>query len=394
MRATNEFFGKRPNWVLHHPEMRGNPYNQSVYTHLRGMNPYTRWKSERELARVVSNDTGLTEAACRKALAALRKCMFYIIDGEGKLVFGDQELVMGVAKVVTPVATVVTPVASTGYPGSQIGYPGSQHSHTGQGFPPYREIEILVDPIKERGTYVPLSSPEEGRPVILGADPEREEPSKKKAAPNETQKVFDHFNFMARKMGANPVVDVKDVSAFKAHTKRSLGRGLTAKDLTSMIDAFFQFDRNRNHRSPWKVFWTANVQRTLMAEGGSVRTDDPIMDWISNDFSRTGHLPWEPSFDDDFRTLVHLTGMSVAYRYPDLLANIARISAGDTALAEKMLFCAASLIDQCLHGEDDRTLRETLSCSGVQLPKDLNPKKVRKESMTLREAVLTAMRHN
>lgn len=393
MRATNEFFGKRPNWVLQHPKMRGNPYNQSVYTHLRGLNPYTRWRSERELARAVANDTGLTESACRKSLTTLRKCLFFIIDGEGKLVFGDQEMVMGVAKVVTPVATVATPVTNSGYPHSQIGYPGNQDSHTGQGFPPYREIEILIDPLQDRGTYVPLSSPEEEDPVILGADPEEENVNVKPNL-NAPLQVFDHFNFIARKMGANPVTDVKDRVAFLAQVKRSFRRGLTAKDLTGMIDAFFQFDRNRNHRSPWKVFWTSDIQRSLMAEGGAVNTDDPVLKWISNDFFRTESLPWPAEFDDSFRTLVHLTGMSVAYRYPDMLANIARISSGDTDLAERMLSCAASLIEQCLHGEDDGSLRETLSCSGVQLPKDLKPKKVRKESMTLREAVLTAARLN
>lgn len=388
MRATNEFFGKRPNWILRHPEMRGNPYAQSVYTHLRGMNPYIRWKSERELARAVATDTGFTESTCRKTLTTLRKCLFFIIDGDGKLVFGDEEMVMGVAKVDTPVTT-------TGYPGSQNGYPGSQHSHVGQGFPLYREIEILVETVKERGTYVPLSSPEEDSILILGADPETPKETKVHNKPlNEVQQVFDHFNLVARRVGAAPVAGANDASAFKAQVKRSLNRGLSVRDITGMIDGFFQFDRNREHRSPWKLFWSSDVQRKMLAVGGIVKSSDPVMNWISNDFCRTEDLPWSDLFDDSFRSLVHRTGMSVAYRYPDLLANIARISAGDTALAEQMLLCASSLIDHCLHGEDDKSLRETLTVSGVEVPKDLKPKKVRRESMTLREAVLTAIRHN
>jgi len=86
--------------------------------------------------------------------------------------------------------------------------------------------------------------------------------------------------------------------------------------------------------------------------------------------------------------------MAVAYRYPDMLASIAKTSSGDAGLAEDLLTCAASLIDQCLDGEEDKSLRDRLTGAGVVLPKDLKPNKVRREAMTLREAVLTAARLN
>lgn len=393
LRTTDEFFGKRPNWILDHPEMRGNAYNQSVYTHLRGLSPYTKWRSERELARAVSTETGFTEAACRKALATLKKCAFYSINDDGKLSFGDREVVMGVAILAMGVAKVDTGVATTGYRGSQSGYVGSQDSQQAQGIQPYRDIDVLVETLEGKGTNVPLPSPEGGARLILGADPE-EENEMNKVIVNKPLQVFDYFNFVARKYGAVPVTDTKDRVAFLSQVKRSIQRGMNVRDIMRMIDAFFQFDRHREHRSPWKVFFTNEVQRTLMAVGGGVESNDPILDWISNDFQRTEELPWDESFDAIFQRLVHHSGMSVAYRYPDVLASIAKISSGDDVLAESLLTCAASLIDQYLNGEEDKVLRGRICDAGVLLPKDLKPNKVRREAMTLREAVLTTARLN
>lgn len=227
--------------------------------------------------------------------------------------------------------------------------------------------------------------------MILGADPHHEQDTNHRK-PNQAQQVFDYFNFVARKNGANPVTDVKDRVAFLSHAKRSINHGTTVANLMEMTNRFFQFDRNREHRAPWKLFWTKDTQTKLMSENEDQTIGDPVLNWIGNDFCRTGDLPWSDIFDEEFRTMVHHTGMSVAYRYPDLLANIARISSGNTALAERMLVFAASLIEQCLHGNDDRELRSVLTDSGVTLPNDLKPKRVRREAMTLREAVIIASR--
>lgn len=389
--TTPEYFGKRPNWILKHPTMRGNAYAQAIYTHLRGMPPQGTWKSERALARSVSDDTGFTESVCRKTISTLKSSGFITFTACGKLEFGTEETV------------------TSGYPGSQIGYGGSQSGYGGshyntseQELCAYREVEsreiLELEGIGTTSLYLEQAANDvhEGGTVILGADgnSEWEAPAKPPRKSNETLMVFDHFNFAARRTGSTPVKSPAERAAFMSQIKRLLATGHTVVSLREMIEVFFQNDRFRNHQSPWKLFCSQDIQRTL-TPNAPLRIHDEVLAWVANDFVREASLPWPEEFDTVFRTLVLRRGLAVAYRYPDLLASIAHTSHADADTAELLLATASTLIDQLLNEPHAAhlTLITQLRTAGVVLPKDLTVSKhIRKEAMTLREAVLAIPR--
>lgn len=229
--------------------------------------------------------------------------------------------------------------------------------------------------------------------MILGADETEEQELVPKLNP--VLRVFDHFNFAARKAGGFPVTNMQDRKIFMSNIKRMLSSGHTHRSLSGMVDQFFQFDRNRENRYAWKVFCTKEEQRRLSSTASHIQITDSVLAWVAQDFVREGSLPWEEAFDMVFRSLVHRRGMSVAYRYPDLLASIALVSSGDSESAEQLLLSATSLIDSYLNGVDKShtsAYRTVLSTAGVPIPNDLTHSNIRKEAMTLQEAVLSIPR--
>lgn len=395
MRTTGrdgDFFGKRPNWVLKHPAIYGNAYHQAVYTHLRGMNPRLSWKSERELTGQVSTETGFGLSTCRKSYAVLKKSGLVTLSSDGFLTFEDDP-------------TRVLRDTEGGSGCSQSGSGGSQSGYTQSHFTPSdlpvcdtRSVDQIEIELEGIGTNVPIPFPEgnfvhEEEPVILGADTEVPEPPKGKT-PNLPLQVYDYFNFVARKMNSVPITDVKDRVAFLAQMKRSLNSGLTVQSLMGMIDRFFQYDRNRQHRYPWKIFVMKETQQKLLSTATAVRIEDEVLDWIGRDFSRSQPLPWDESFDEFFQTLVQRRGMVLAYRYPDLLSQIAKVASGDRTLAQNLVSSASSLITNYLNDNTADDELAELKNAGITLPTDLSPRRIRKEALTLQEAVLTASRRN
>jgi len=397
-----KFFGKRPNWILQHPTMYGNAYAQAVYTHLRGMDPSLIWRSERDLAKSVSDQTGFSLSVSRKSLAAIKKAHFYTFSVDGKLLFPGPDSVLREQQ--------------SGYVGSQSGYTGSQSGYVGSHSDPSEQVEcatrevekveVLVPVVTAIGDRTNVLSPitgadahkvNEQAALILGVDPDEEVKENKtpKKRP-ETDEVLDHFNFIARKMGAAPVTGTQDIVMFKAHTKRALKSGLTVKSLVSMIDSYFQLDRNRQHRYPGRIFYAKEVQQKLSRNVRHVEINDEVLLWMSNDFTRTQELPWPEECDRPLQNLVFRQGMSLAYRYPDLLSQIIKKSEGDLETAETLISSAATLINLYLQAEED-SVPETLAVlrgAGIELPKDLSRKRIRKEAMTLQEAIVTAHRLN
>lgn len=233
-------------------------------------------------------------------------------------------------------------------------------------------------------------------PMILGADidtpPSPEVPRKKTKAVSPTQDILDYWNFTARRVGATPVTKQQDRIIFLAQAKRTLAGGVTPFGMKSMIADFFQRDSHRDHRAPHLVFFSKDIQRTLMS-GRHVDIDDVVLGWVASGFTDYKTLPWSEEFCNDFQNVVLRRGLSVVYRYPDLVASIARAARGDIVLARTLITDAATLLDEGLNGqakESDRICAKFAS-TGVTLPPDLaKGKPSRTEASSLQEAVLVA----
>lgn len=386
MRHTDDHFAKRPNWILRHPVMRGNPYNQAVYTHLRGLNPYTRWRSVRQLCAHIAEETGFTESSCRKAMTALSSAGFVLLQDDGVLKFGEQSdcgVATQVAKVDTPVAKMATQVAT---------------------LPPVSRDDARIDNREidrdsSSGTSVPLLLLKivgensvhkvKGRKnMILGADPH----ATATAPPPSSREVLRIFNTEARRVGANPVKSQDEIIKFSSLAKRALQSGHSQKSLTEMILTFFQFDRNREHPCPWRVFFSTEVFNKLQTDVVGITISDPLLNWIYSDFSHSPELPWDADFNETFQTLVYRRGVSLTYRYADLTAEVARTAHGDVQLAETLITAAAQVLHEYLSGNDAEHHLAILKSHGVLLPKDFSKTRVRKEASTMQEAVLIAFR--
>lgn len=232
--------------------------------------------------------------------------------------------------------------------------------------------------------------------MILGADidrsPSPEVPPKKSKAVSPTLDVLDYWNFIARRVGAVPVSKQQDRIIFLTQVKRILAGGVTPFGIKSMIADFFQRDSHREHRAPHMVFFSKDVQRTFMS-GRDIHVDDDVLSWVASGFVESTSVPWSDDFCREFQNMVLRRGLSVVYRYPDLVASIARVASGDIALAKRLVSDAATLLDEGLAGrciESDRICANFTSL-GVILPTDLaSGSPSRTEASSLQEAVLVA----
>lgn len=259
---------------------------------------------------------------------------------------------------------------------------------------------------KDRGTTSLYPSPavnnvhneESGTfdPVILGSDPTSpvrdESPRTKKKAISPAVDILEFWNLTARRLGATPVINQKDRIIFLTQAKRLIAGGLTGFSLKSMISDFFQRDSHREHRTPHLVFFSKDIQRTLMS-GRDVVVDDEVMGWVAGGFGHGDKLPWSEEFCHAFQSIVLRRGLAVVYRYPELVTSIARAADGNIDTAKTLVTQAAALVDAHLNGsiEESARISATLTGGGVILPPDLAAGRMsRQEASTLQEAVLVA----
>lgn len=398
MRTTKEHFGKRPNWILTHEVMRGNAYNQAIYTHLRGMNPYMRWRSVRFLAENIAQETGFTESVCRKALTALKSAGFFTLNDSGAILFGSQRAVKALTK---PGYTG----NQSGYTGSQSGYTGNQTTTSEQGFLEHidnRDIEkVVVETHNGTGTNVPVPFLKTANDVhfqteedvILGADPSPPSPPQRTAPKKPSTKDIIHFfNYAATRAHAPTITTQEDIIVFSSQIKKALSAGHTLESLREMIHAFFQFDRHKEHPCPWKVFLSDKVFSELQSSVAGISVEDPVLRWIHEDFRRTDPLPWGEDFDELFESAVYRRGMSLLFRYADLVASVAIASGGEIELAKDLLDTASTALSSHLNGESATGELALLQQQGVVIPHDFSRSKIRKECKTVQESVLMALR--
>ena len=229
---------------------------------------------------------------------------------------------------------------------------------------------------------------------IFGADPDDtrdwdETPALEKLS-HDTTDVLQHFNFVARQVGATPVA-VKDRPAFRIQIKRLLKNGVTPADLQRMIEKFFTFSRNVESSTPWKYFCTNSVQASLLASTTEIVAISPILGWIADEFEYTDVLPWDEEINSRIRKLIWRRAMDLAYTYPELLADIVVIPAYDasaqpdgTEHLSMLLLCASTLLSE----PGDASAVEYLTAHGVNVPSELMERgTLRKPTASLRQAV-------
>jgi DNA-binding transcriptional ArsR family regulator len=237
-------------------------------------------------------------------------------------------------------------------------------------------------------------------PMILGADPDapavsapvRTRPPKAKKPVAPSIDLLQYWNFLARRYSARPVTEVTDHRIFQSQVKRLLAKGLTAFSLRTMMSDFFQIDRHREHRTPHLVFFSTDVQRSLLPMTLAIDIDDPVLGWMASGFSDRAALSWSEEFCDSFQNVALRRGLSLMYRYPEVLASIAVVSDGDIDVARSLITDAQSLLDARLNNDSDAVsdLSTTLATSGVTLPADLTSgrRSLRDEAASLQAAVL------
>ena len=241
----------------------------------------------------------------------------------------------------------------------------------------------------------PIDQGEENMP-IFGADPEEEHswdetPALEKLA-HDTTDVLQHFNFVARQVGATPV-EVKDRPAFRVQIKRMLKNGLTPADMNRMIEAFFNLARNTESAAPWKAFCTNSVQSSLISNVTDLVTATPILGWIADEFEHTDVLPWDEEINSRIRKMIWRRAMDLAYTYPELLAEIVVVPPYDASseddgleLLALLFLCASTLLSE--PGESSAV--EQLQAHGVNVPQDLlGHGTLRKPTTSLRQSVAT-----
>lgn len=238
--------------------------------------------------------------------------------------------------------------------------------------------------------------------VILGADPDAEPredtPAKKPKARRPvppTTEVLDHWNLTARRTGSTPVTGSHDLMIFRTQTKRLLKAGLSVAALRAMINEFFRLDRHREAQAPHLLFFSKDVQRRLLAavNDTSAQVSDIVLGWVGRGFVRQEDLPWDEGFDQQFQNLVLRRALSLAYRYPEVVADIARTAQGDPDLAKALLSRANEALEAALTGMRDNLpqMCDALASQGVTLPAPLRGRgEVRPEASTLHEAVMVA----
>lgn len=307
---------------------------------------------------------------------------------------------------VTPWVTPVTPIGVTRMsplarkikksgvtPVSPLNPPQTLMAQGKSRFP----IEVLANAcvlggkeVGGKGTYGPCASAPED-PMILGADPHEEPatpPAKKRS---DVLPLVSHFTHHPQVVMLRSY-PTSEVAMLRKSMKLLLAGGMDKKTIISMIDKFYSIDRFRLSDRAAFLFSSKKIQGELLAMvGGSVSTDDPVLTLMLSDFFREGvDLPWSEAYDDDLRKAVVSLGLDACYRYPELVASLANVFAGDfnndsftSALSalNELVLCINNNTKNCTH---------LLELIPIALPKELrtfNTKALRAPAGTIAEAV-------
>jgi hypothetical protein len=205
----------------------------------------------------------------------------------------------------------------------------------------------------------------------------------------EVTSLMDYFNFASRKAGSNAVPTCEAV-IFRTKL-RQMSTGLSMRSIKANIDSFFSLARNREHPAPWRVFVMTKVQADLLQQTGATpKTVDPVLAWVSDDFTRTGDLPWEQGEDNNFRRIL-LANIMLMYRYPEVVAQV--VTEHSSEDSSKILDDLHNFVAAVLASEDTRSIRSSLTRYGVHIPTSMtNPRTVRPVATTLAEAIVRSQR--
>jgi hypothetical protein len=177
---------------------------------------------------------------------------------------------------------------------------------------------------------------DEGANMILGGDPEDEKPEppakpKRKRAPSDIHSLSTEFLYHPKSRATSSTYTPKDRIVIHGAIKKLLASGLTRQTVIRMIDRFWSNPTLATHDNPVNSFASRVVQQSLMADVPvQVEGKNPVLDMIGNGFSRADEeLPWPAEADDELQKAVLIHGMEVAYRYPEIVADLAVLWNGD-----------------------------------------------------------------
>lgn len=228
--------------------------------------------------------------------------------------------------------------------------------------------------------------------VVLGADPDATpkedswEEFPRPAYNPRTAGLVHYFGYHP-KMGMNQRFDTFDRRILSGHFSLMLRRGYSQPDIREMIDKFWQ-SWGAEYDTPATAYVSAKMQEKLTADS-SPSPQDVFMAWLVNGMPDDGPL------DDPrhIRQAVVLASTELTHRYPDVVADIARLNRGYTA-TRKLIVAADQLIRWNL-GEDmpDFDVYDVLDdLNKIDLPPELrtsvkSPSKIRKKWDRLAQAV-------
>lgn len=227
--------------------------------------------------------------------------------------------------------------------------------------------------------------------VVLGADPDapvkewEEAPDYVRFNPR-TMGLVHHFGYHPS-MGMNQRFDDFDRKILSGCFSKLLKRGYSHTSIQEMINTFWQ-SWGADYDTPATAFVSTPMQEKLTAEV-PISTTDIYMEWIVQGMPDDGPLD-DPSH---IRQAIVLASTDLTHRYPDVVANIAKLNRGYT-ISRRLIVAADQLIRWNL-GEDipDFDIYETLDVLGkIDMPAELktsqpSPSRIRRKWDRLSQAV-------
>lgn len=234
--------------------------------------------------------------------------------------------------------------------------------------------------------------------MILGSDPdgEHQEPTPKavkKRAPRSTYELADLFMYHPKSLMSRSYTQ-RDRVILMSTMKKLTENGVTRSTISRMINRFWTHPSFPSYSNHIEAFASRAVQKTLM-EDVVIRVEDtnPVLNLMANDFERGDvELPWNPSADQQLAKVVMMRCMDACYRYPEVVADIARLWDGNFDDAEFLATIDAlnSLVRWHASNEsiEHDAVFSLLEC--VSLPSELrsdDPTMLRPPAGTIGEAV-------
>lgn len=235
----------------------------------------------------------------------------------------------------------------------------------------------------------------EGESMIIGADTERAPTPEPRKKFKETDELVRRFIYS--KQFCMRTFTTTDINIVRRACKLMLQSGLTPDTIREMIDTFVNDTRFTEYNNPATAFASKKIQAVLL-ERVTVKVvdDDPVIMLMVNDFVRSDNLAieWDPQHDTQLRKAILTRCLEGLYRYPEVVASIARHWPGDFQNQEFLnaLSALESMIKFGL-GKETIDMPEVLGrLSFVDLPKTLIDGTPRDSAGTLAGAAYTTRR--